>query len=130
MDENFATFEKADYSAIIAKDARFDPRAYDFVVETMMKLVDDSDGKVASGMKIDDFLEEFRDLAFDSFGSMAYAVFEYWGVKSCMDVAAIIHNLYDAKLIKSLPEGDENEYWDYYDFKSEFLDPYDPENDF
>lgn len=130
MDEPLVTYEKTDYSAVMAKDARFDPRAYDFVIEAFMKIVSSREDKGASPVQIADFLEEFRNLALDAYGSMTYAVLQYWGVKSCMDVAAIIHNLHDAKIIKNVPEGDESEYWDYYDFKSEFFDPYDAENDY
>ena len=121
MDDAPIQYEKADYSAILAKDSRYDRRAYDFVLEVMERAMEESKGRQVSGRFV---LDAFRDLALDLYGPMAYAVMSDWGVRSCEDVGNIVFNLYDAKMIGKSDSDSRDDFFDGFDFKEEFLGPY------
>ncbi len=113
-------YEREDYSAILAKDDRFDRRAYDFVLEAIGIASEDAKGHV-SGQEL---LNYFRDLALDAYGPLAYTVLNDWGVHCCEDVGAIVFNLYDAKLIGKTDSDSPEDFVGGFNFKREFLDPY------
>ena len=52
-------YETDNFADILAKDSRFDPRAYDFVLRVIAEASDDAKGHV-TGMEL---LDYFRDLA-------------------------------------------------------------------
>ena len=113
-------YEKEDYSAILAKDDRYDRRAYDFVLESICIASEDAKGHV-SGQEL---LNYFRDLALDAYGPLAYTVLNDWGVHCCEDVGAIVFNLYHAKLIGKTDSDKPEDFVGGFNFKREFLDPY------
>jgi uncharacterized repeat protein (TIGR04138 family) len=113
-------YEREDYSAILAKDDRFDRRAYDFVLEAIGIASEDAKGHV-SGQEL---LNYFRDLALDAYGPLAYTVLNDWGVHCCEDVGAIVFNLYDAKLIGKTDSDSPEDFVGGFNFKREFLGPY------
>lgn len=113
-------YEKDNYSEILKKDGRFDPRAYDFVLEVIHIASEDAKGHV-SGHEL---LCYFRDLALDAYGPLAYTVLNDWGVHSCEDVGAIVFNLYDAKLIGKSSSDSPEDFVGGFSFRHEFLAPY------
>ena len=113
-------FDRADYSAILKKDSRYDSRAYDFVLETVRIACENSDGR-ASGTEI---LDVFRDLALDEYGPMAFAVLCDWGLRSCEDVGNVIFNLAEEKFIGRNNGDSRSDFMSGYDFHEEFLGPY------
>ena len=113
-------YEKEDYSAILAKDDRYDRRAYDFVLESICIASEDAKGHV-SGQEL---LNYFRDLALDAYGPLAYTVLNDWGVHCCEDVGAIVFNLYHAKLSGKTDSDKPEDFVGGFNFKREFLDPY------
>ena len=120
MDQPEIAYEKDDYSAILAKDGRYDPRAYDFVLQVIAEIGQEIKGH-ASGQEV---LDWFRDLALDAYGPMAYAVLDDWGVHNCRDVGEIVFNLCDAGLIGKTETDSRADFIGGYDFKGEFLGPY------
>jgi uncharacterized repeat protein (TIGR04138 family) len=116
------TYGKADYSAILEKEPRFDARAYDFVLQTINEASEHAKGHV-SGQEL---LCWFRDLALDAFGPMAYTVLSDWGVKTCEDVGDIVFHLYDANLIGKTESDSPADFLGGFDFAEEFLGPYIP----
>ncbi len=120
MDQPEVTYEKDDYSAILAKDGRYDARAYDFTLQVIHELGEEVKGH-ASGQEV---LDWFRDLALDAYGPMAYAVLDDWGVHNCQDVGEIVFNLCDAGLIGKTENDSKADFIGGYDFKDEFLGPY------
>lgn len=113
-------YEREDYSGILKKDDRFDPRAYDFVLETVRIASESANGHV-SGQELLCF---FRDLALDAYGPLAYTTLNDWGVRCCEDVGAIVFNLYDAKMIGKTDSDSPEDFVGGFNFKREFLEPY------
>jgi uncharacterized repeat protein (TIGR04138 family) len=115
-------YETDNFADILAKDGRFDSRAYDFVLRVIAEASDDAKGHV-TGMEL---LDYFRDLALDAYGPLAYTVLTDWGVHSCEDVGAIVFNLYDSKRIAKTESDSPADFIGGFDFKDEFLGPYTP----
>ena len=113
-------YEKDDFSDILKKDDRFDPRAYDFVLDVIHEACLNAKGHV-SGQEL---LEVFRDLALDAYGPMAYTVLNDWGLRCCEDVGAVVFNLYDSKRIGKTDKEAPEDFVGGYNFKREFSDPF------
>ncbi len=115
-------YETDNFADILAKDNRFDSRAYDFVLRVIAEASADAKGHV-TGMEL---LDYFRDLALDAYGPLAYTVLADWGVGSCEDVGAIVFNLYDSNRIAKTDSDSPADFIGGFDFKAEFLGPYKP----
>ena len=113
-------YETDNFADILAKDDRFDSRAYDFVLRVIAEASDDAKGHV-TGMEL---LDYFRDLALDAYGPLAYTVLTDWGVRSCEDVGAIVFNLYDSKRIAKTDSDSPADFIGGFDFREEFLGPF------
>ena len=113
-------YEKDDFSDILKKDGRFDPRAYDFILDVIHEACMDAEGHVTGRV----LLDYFRDLALDAYGPLAYTVLCDWGLHSCEDVGAVVFNLYDSKRIGKTEKDSPGDFAEGFDFKHEFLDPY------
>ena len=113
-------FEKESYADIVAKDARYDTRAYDFVLDVIHEATEDAKGHVTG----QELLSWFRDIALDAWGPMAYTVLTDWGVTCCEDVGEIVFNLYDTKRIGKTESDSRADFIGGFDFREEFLEPY------
>lgn len=113
-------YEKDDFSDILKKDDRYDPRAYDFVLDVIHEASNSVKGHV-SGQEL---LQFFRDLALDAYGPLAYTVLNDWGLRCCEDVGAVVFNLYDTKRIGKTDRDSPEDFVGGYNFKHEFLDPF------
>ena len=120
MDVPDIQYEKENYTEILKKDDRYDPRAYDFVLEAIHIASTDAKGHVTGP----ELLDYFRDLALDAYGPLAYTVLNDWGVRCCEDVGAIVFNLYDAKRIGKTESDSPEDFVGGFNFKHEFLDPF------
>ena len=120
MDVPDIQYEKEDYSEILKKDDRYDPRAYDFVLEVIHFASTDAKGHVTG----QELLDYFRDMALDAYGPLTYTVLNDWGVRCCEDVGAIVFNLYDAKRIGKTDSDSPEDFVGGFNFKHEFLDPF------
>jgi len=116
-------YETDDFSDILAKDARYDSRAYDFVLQVIAEASESAKGHV-SGQELLGF---FRDLALDAYGPLAYTVLTDWGLQSCEDVGDVVFNLYDSKRIGKTDSDSPADFVGGFDFKTEFLGPYLPQ---
>ena len=120
MDAPEIHYETQDFSEILRKDNRFDPRAYDFVLQVIGEASESAKGHVTGH----ELLDWFRDLALDAYGPLAYTVLTDWGVKSCEDVGDIVFNLYDAKRIGKTDSDSRSDFIGGYSFREEFLGPF------
>lgn len=115
-------WDRESYADILVKDRRYDTRAYDFVLNVVAVMSAEVKGHV-SGQEL---LSWFRDVALDSFGPLAYTVLADWGVNSCEDVGEIVFNLCDTKRLGKRPEDSRADFIGGFDFREEFLGPYEP----
>ena len=115
-------YETDNFADILAKDDRFDPRAYDFVLQTIAEASSEAKGHVPG----QELLDYFRDLALDAYGPMAYTVLSDWGIHTCEDVGTIVFHLYDSKRISKTESDSPADFLGGYDFKTEFLGPFKP----
>ncbi len=113
-------YETDDFSDILKKDARFDPRAYDFVLQVISEASESAKGHVTGA----ELLDWFRDLALDAYGPLAYTVLTDWGLRTCEDVGDVVFNLYDAKRIGKTDSDSPADFIGGFDFREEFLGPY------
>ena len=120
MDLPEISYETDDFSDIIAKDDRYDSRAYDFVLRVIAEASSAAKGHV-SGQEL---LGVFRDLALDAYGPMARAVLADWGLDSCEDVGEVVFNLYRSKRIGKTDSDSIDDFIGGYNFEEEFLGPY------
>ena len=120
MDAPTINYETDDFSDILKKDARFDPRAYDFVLQVISEASASAKGHVTGG----ELLDCFRDLALDAYGPLAYTVLTDWGVQTCEDVGDIVFNLYDSKRIAKSDSSSPADFIGGFDVREEFLGPY------
>ena len=120
MDAPEIRYETEDFGDILRKDARFDPRAYDFVLQVIAEASEPAKGHVTGA----ELLDWFRDFALDAYGPLAYAVLTDWGVKTCEDVGDIVFNLYDSKRIAKTDSDSRADFIGGFDFREEFLGPY------
>ena len=120
MDAPTINYETDDFSDILKKDARFDSRAYDFVLQVISEASESAKGHVTGA----ELLDWFRDLALDAYGPLAYAVLSDWGVHTCEDVGDIVFSLYDSKRIAKTDSDSPADFIGGFDFREEFLGPY------
>ena len=120
MDVPEIHYETEDFGEILKKDARFDSRAYDFVLQVIAEASQAAKGHVTG----QELLGFFRDLALDAYGPLAYTVLNDWGVHSCEDVGDIVFNLYDARRIGKTDSDSPADFIGGFNFEDEFLGPY------
>ena len=102
------------FDDIIAKDSRYDARAYALLMDVVRRRQEDNF----------DLLDEFRETVLDQYGPLSYTVLTEWGVTCTEDVGEMMFNLAEAHRVER-EEGDTSEsFASRYDFKEEFLGPY------
>ena len=114
-------FETDSFADIIAKDDRYNPRAYALLMNVIRVLGGDNCDRHMTG---EDILDEFREMTLDQFGPLSYRVLVEWGVKSTEDVGEMIFNLAESHRIGK-DEGDTAEsFAGGFNFEEAFLGPY------
>ena len=113
-------FESDDFADIVAKDKRFDARAYALLMDVVHYLSGE-EGKHCSGQ---DVLEEFKERALDQYGPMTYTVLTEWGLACTEDIGALMFNLVDAHRIGRDENDTADAFANGYSFKEAFLAPY------
>ena len=117
MDE--IDFESDTFDDIVAKDDRYDGRAYALLMDVVHYL-----GMEGNHMSAQDIMDEFKETALDQFGPLTYRVLTEWGLKSCEDLGEMMFNLAEFHRVKrdenDTPEG----FVGGYDFREAFLGPY------
>jgi len=119
MDE--IDFNRDDFSDLVAKDSRYDARAYALLLDCIQFL-----GKENGHMTGEQILDEFRDRALDQYGPMTYAVLTDWGLSRTEDIGEMMFNLVESKRIGKDPEDSAESFVGGYDFREAFLGPYQP----
>ncbi len=114
-------FDSDAFADIIAKDDRYNPRAYALLMDVIHYLGGEKGTKHMSG---EDILDEFRERTLDQYGPLSYRVLLEWGVKSTEDIGEMMFNLAESRRV-GRDDGDSAEaFVGGYDFKEAFLDPY------
>ena len=117
MDE--IDFTSDSFGDILARDRRYDARAYALLVDVLHYLFS-KDEHVDSAATLD----EFRERTLDQYGPMSFSVLREWGVSRCEDIGEMMSNLVESRRI-GRDDGDSPEgFSGGYDFKEAFLGPY------
>ena len=112
-------FEADTFEDIVAKDDRYDGRAYALLMDVVHYLT--KDGAHAGA---EDIMDEFRETALDQFGPLAYRVLTEWGLKSCEDIGEMMFNLAESHRIGKDENDTHESFIGWYDFEEAFLGPY------
>lgn len=119
MDE--IDFDSDSFADIIAKDDRYNARAYALLMDVIRYLGGENGGKHMTGEEI---LDEFRDRTLDQYGPLSYRVLLELGVNSTEDIGEMMFNLAESRRV-GRDDGDSAEtFVGGYDFKETFLGPY------
>ena len=103
-------FEADTFEDIVAKDDRYDGRAYALLMDVVHYLT--KDGAHAGAT------------ALDQFGPLAYRVLTEWGLKSCEDIGEMMFNLAESHRIGKDENDTHESFIGGYDFEEAFLGPY------
>lgn len=118
MDEVNFSFD--DYADITDRDTRYDGRAYAFL-RCAMERASDGWKRHISGAEV---LEEFKELALDQYGPLAYRVLTEWGLACTEDIGEMMTNLCESGRIKADENDSKADFSNGYDFEEEFLGPF------
>ena len=113
-------FESDTFEDIVAKDSRYDARAYALVMDVVHYLGGAGDRHMTG----EDILDEFKERALDQFGPLTYTVLTEWGVTCTEDVGEMMFNLTDAHRVRKDDDDSIESFAGGYDFKETFLAPY------
>ena len=113
MDE--IDFGSDTFDDIVAKDSRYDARAYALLMDVVRRREEGGDF---------DLLDEFRETALDQYGPLAYTVLAEWGVVCTEDVGEMMFNLAEAHRVEREEDDTPESFVGVYDFKEAFLGPY------
>lgn len=111
-------FTKDLFSDILARDRRYNPKAYALLLEAF-SLIPNS-----TNISYVEILDEFKELALNQYGPLAYTVLTEWGLNSCTDIGEMMFNLVESG---RLAKNDGDNYEDFrngYTFNEAFIDPY------
>ena len=114
-------YERDNFDDIVARDKRYNARAYALLVTVLDTLGGEDHNEHFSS---EDILEEFRESALEQFGPLTYTVLTEWGVKCTEDVGEMMFNLVESKRIARDEQDTPENFMGGYDFKEAFLDPY------
>ncbi len=119
MDE--IDFETDSFSDIVAKDPRYNARAYALLMDVINYLVDELEAKHIDAEFI---LDEFRERTLDQYGPLSYTVLTEWGVERCEDIGEMMFNLVESKRVNKDQSDSPEAFVGRYDFKEAFKGPY------
>jgi len=112
-------FEADSFADIVAKDSRYDARAYALLMDCVHFLC--RDGKHISGA---DILDEFKERALDQYGPMTYTVLTEWGLHCTEDIGEMMFNLTEASRVNKDENDTPESFVGGYDFTEVFFNPY------
>ena len=117
MDE--IDFTSDSFGDILARDRRYDARAYALLVDVLQYLFSKDEHVDATAI-----LDEFRERTLDQYGPMSYTVLTEWGVSATEDIGEMMFNLVEFKRIRKDEDDNPDDFRDGFDFKEAFLGPY------
>jgi len=116
--------------AIITKDKRYQPEAYDFLrdgLETALKQLKKRDAEAGGHVSAAELLEGVRLQALKDFGPMTVTVFEYWGIHATEDFGNMVFNLVEEGVFGKTEEDTIEAFRNGYSFEEAFVQPFQPE---
>ena len=113
-------FQSDVFEDVVAKDARYDARAYALLMD-VVRYLSGEDGRHVSG---EDVLDEFKERALDQYGPLTYTVLSEWGLTCTEDIGEMMFNLTEANRIRKGENDTPESFANGYDFKETFLGPY------
>ncbi len=102
----------------IYKEKKYKIDAYLFVHEAIGHLYKKLGEK--KHVTAQELLKSISDLGRKKYAPLTRIVFEYWGVKTCMDFGRIVYDMIDFKLLSKTDEDSLADFNNGYDFKTEF----------
>ena len=118
MDE--IDFTGDSFEDIVAKDSRYDARAYALLMDVVHYLSGE-DSRHISG---EDIMDEFKERALDQYGPLTYTVLTEWGVHCTEDIGEMMFNLTENRRVRKDEDDTPESFANGYDFKEAFLGPY------
>lgn len=112
-------YESDRFEDIVAKDDRYDARAYAVLMDVVHYL-----GKDGSHISAEDIMDEFKETVLDQFGPLSYRVLTEWGLSSCEDLGEMMFNLSEFHRVRREENDTQESFLGGYDFKETFLGPY------
>ena len=104
---------------IVRRDPRFPEQAYTFVLEALDFTIRRR-GKGRKHVGGVELIEGFRDLALETFGLLARAVFAEWGISRTGDVGAIVFRMIEEDLLQKTADDRLEDFEDVFDFEETF----------
>ena len=108
------------FEDVVAKDSRYDARAYALLMDVVHYLSGEED-RHCSG---EDILDEFKERALDQYGPLTYTVLTEWGLHCTEDIGEMMFNLTEANRVLKDENDTPESFVGGYDFKETFLGPY------
>lgn len=106
---------------IAARDPRYKVEAYAFLMEALDFTITrrDQGRKHVSGPEL---MEGFRDLAVQTFGFLARAVLEEWGIQATDDVGRMVFHMIEEDLLQKTADDRREDFHELFDFAEAFED--------
>ena len=117
MDE--IDFESDGFGDVVAKDPRYDARAYALLMDVIRYL-----GENGKHMGAEDILDEFRERTLDQYGPMSYTVLSEWGVTRCEDIGEMMSNFVESRRVRQDENDSLEDFANGFDFREAFLLPF------
>ena len=118
---------------ICAKDKRYHPGAYFFVMEALEHTARLLDKHAKEGVERHvsgkELLEGIRAFSLQQFGPMALTVFDAWGVATTRDFGAIVFNLVETGKLRKTETDSIEEFDNVFDFRDVFEKPFLPKSE-
>ena len=118
MDE--IDFDSDSFDDIVARDPRYDARAYSLLMD-VVHFLSGEHNKHVSGEEI---LDEFKERALDQYGPLTYTVLTEWGLACTEDIGEMMFNLTEGRRVGKDENDTPESFIGGYDFKEAFLGPY------
>ncbi len=112
-------FESDSFDDIIAKDSRYDARAYALLMDVIHFL-----GEGGKHMTSADIMEEFKERALDQYGPLSYMVVTEWGLSRTEDLGEMMFNLVEGHRVRKDENDTPESFAGGYDFREAFKGPY------
>lgn len=112
-------FDNDTFADILARDKRYDAKAYTLLMEVFRNLCDSKDINYTM------ILDEFKELVLDQYGPMSYTLLTQWGLSESMDIGEMMVNLVESGRVGKSDNDNYEDFRDGYDFKEAFCRPYD-----
>lgn len=122
-------YEKVDYSSVADEGGVFDTRAYDFILDALVRAEATARQDSREGISSDDVCQAVYSLALDVFGVLAYEVLAAWGLATYSRVRDAMRLLGEARILRYLPDDTDTYFWDETSLRDDLESAFDPHAD-